>query len=155
MTSALLDFSGALAYVRAQLTDEEHAALRHVTVRPALLWRHPAGLRGCFVGVQAERSRVFEGELEPGSKASGQITVFLKAHRPGALDELAITIRHEVDHALGFGETDVHNLAAGRRVTVADVAAFRPYWAGHRIIYPKGPIPERRKAPPRKRPTFG
>jgi hypothetical protein len=155
VTCGLLDFMGALAYVRAQLTDEEHAALRHVTIRPAVLWRHPAGLRGCFVGVQAERDRVLEGELAPGARAWGQITIFLKAHRPGALDDLAVTIRHEIDHALGFGETDVLNLAAGRRVTLADVSAYRPYWKGHRIIYPKGPIPERRKAPPRKRPTFG
>lgn len=154
--SHLFDFVSALAYVRAQLTLEEHKALLFVTIKPITTRRHPAVLRGCFIGEQARRSREFEDELEPGTRARGEICIFLREHRPGVLADLAVTIHHEVDHAIGFGETEVLRRAAGRKIVESEVASFKPYWRGHTLIYPRAEVPQApRKTFRRKFPVLG
>ncbi len=141
-----LDYLAARMYVTSKLTLPERQALRGVRI---IASADQTNRRGFFHGVQARRNPDYTNRLARGAEASGLVTIFVRSHPPGDLHELAVTIHHEIDHALGFGEGGVLSLAAARHIAEADVLAYRVRLEGFRLVVPaaSGPPPE----PPAKR----
>lgn len=100
-------FRQAWRRVRSALPPEERRALVEVLVALSFELDHAIPtLRGYFYGEQAMRDRALEGRLVEGSRARGVIEVFAPRH-DGSIEDFVATLRHEVDHALGFNEAEV------------------------------------------------
>lgn len=133
-----LDFLAALNYVKAQRTEHELAALRLVRFVASA---EASRLRGFFHGAQADREPLLEDRFRWGSLAEGTIMIYVRSHPRHNLGELAVTVHHEIDHALGLGEAEVRTLAAGRRITTADVLPYRIRFEGARLVVPEAKPP--------------
>lgn len=145
-----LDFLAALHFVHSQRTSHEFEALRLVRFVASA---EAASLRGFFHGVQACREPLLEDRIRPGSLAEGTIMIYVRSHPPHDLRELAVTVHHEIDHALGGDETEVRQLAATRIFTHEDVQAHRIRREGLRLIVPEAQ-PARIAGPPRPTAVF-
>jgi hypothetical protein len=143
-----LDYSAALTYVKSTLTATERRALARVRFQAS---GDITALRGYFYGVQARRDRRFVDRIDETSAADGLVKIFVRSHPRGDLAELAVTVHHEIDHALGFNEVQV-DLLARQRGPISDLAVedWRPMVRAGRIVVPTPrPAPER---PARARP---
>lgn len=133
-TCEWFDFLAALNYVKAQRTKHELDALRLVRFVAS---PQAARLRGFFHGVQAEREPLLEERLRWGSMAEGTIMIYVRSHPRHDLAQLAVTVHHEIDHALGLGETEVLTRAVCRRITTHDVEPYRVRMSGLQLVVPE------------------
>lgn len=133
-TCEWFDFLAALNYVKANRTRHELDALRLVRFVAS---PQASRLRGFFHGIQAERDPLLEERLHWGSVAEGTIMIYVRSHPRHNLAELAVTVHHEIDHALGLGETAVLTLAVGRRITTEDVEPYRVRMSGQQLVVPE------------------
>jgi hypothetical protein len=160
----LFDFFAALSAVHARLSAAEVDALREVRIFPDTL---SAVYQGHFWGRQLRRDPDLEDTIAAGSRCFGDVRIFVRNHR-GDLAALAVTIHHELDHALGFDEAEVLRRARPRGYTSAEVELFRmearPFW-NHPAGYWLRPKEYKREGvgvplklplpPPRKRSILG